>query len=209
MRGSVKCTLNSHGVTLIIDRKRQSAACFFVDIGNKNDIIILFPQETKKRGFMTKDEGLSSIFNRVSERHNMIKNIEEKKFKFMTENTYMEVHCIELIEKIQDANVTKLSKTFQVTRGAISKVTKRLIEAGAIERYQKPENKKEIYFKLTDMGKGIYWEHEKMHQTRIERDSKFFNQLSEEEKDHLIQMLNKIYGQIAEELKELGMDNYI
>ncbi|MFD0619116.1 MarR family winged helix-turn-helix transcriptional regulator [Paenibacillus sp. GCM10027629] len=158
---------------------------------------------------MAKDEELSRIFNRVSERHNLIKTIEEKKFKFMRENTFMEVHCIDFIEKMEDANVTKLANAFQVTRGAISKVTKRLIETGAIERYQKPDNKKEIYFKLTDIGREIYWEHEKMHQTRIERDSGYFSQLSNEEKDNLIQILNKIYGQIAEELKELGMDNYI
>ncbi|MGZ9583069.1 MarR family transcriptional regulator [Paenibacillus marinisediminis] len=158
---------------------------------------------------MAKDEELSRIFNRVSERHNLIKTMEEKKFKFMRENTFMEVHCIDFIERMQDANVTKLANAFQVTRGAISKVTKRLIETGAIERYQKPENKKEIYFKLTDIGREIYWEHEKMHQTRIERDSGYFSQLSNEEKDNLTQILNKIYSQIAEELKNLGMDNYI
>ncbi|MFD0712215.1 MarR family transcriptional regulator [Paenibacillus sp. GCM10027626] len=158
---------------------------------------------------MDKDEELSRIFNRVSERHNLIKTIEEKKYRFMRENTFMEVHCIDFIEKMQDANVSKLAKAFQVTRGAISKVTKRLLETGAIERYQKPDNKKEIYFKLTDIGREIYQEHENMHQMRIERDSGFFSQLSDEEKDNLIQTLNKIYGQIAEELKKLGMDNYI
>lgn len=158
---------------------------------------------------MVKDEELSRIFNRVSERHHLIKTQEEKNFKFMRENTYMEVHCIDFIEKMQDANVSKLAKAFQVTRGAISKVTKRLIETGAIERYQKPENKKEIYYRLTDIGREIYWEHEKMHQTRIERDSGFFSPLSEEEKVQLYQTLNTIYGQIAEELKKMGLDNYV
>ncbi|GIP33625.1 MarR family transcriptional regulator [Paenibacillus sp. J2TS4] len=108
-----------------------------------------------------------------------------------------------------DSNVTKLAKAFQVTRGAISKVTKRLLEMGAIERYQKPGNNKEIYYRLSDIGRGIYWGHEKMHQTRIARDSAYFSQLSEEEKDRLIEILNKIYGQIAEELKTMGLDNYI
>ncbi|WP_221469417.1 MarR family transcriptional regulator [Cohnella nanjingensis] len=135
--------------------------------------------------------------------------MEQKQYKFMRENTFLEVHCIDLIEKMQDANVSKLAKAFQVTRGAISKVTKGLIETGAIERYQKPDNKKEIYFKLTEVGREIYGEHEKMHQTRIEKDGDFFSPLSEEEKNQLIGMLNKIYGQIAKELKNLGMDNYI
>ncbi|WP_152392970.1 MarR family transcriptional regulator [Paenibacillus guangzhouensis] len=158
---------------------------------------------------MIVDEELSRIFNRVSERHNLIKTMEEKKYKFMRENTFMEVHCIDLIEKMQDPNVSKLARSFQVTRGAISKVTKRLIEMGAIERYQRPENKKEIYFRLTDIGRDIYKEHEMMHETRIERDSSFFSPLSEVEKDQMIQMLHKIYGQITEELKKMSLDNYI
>ncbi|MCC3375231.1 MarR family transcriptional regulator [Cohnella sp. REN36] len=158
---------------------------------------------------MVRDEELSRIFNRVSERHHLIKTMEEKKFKFMRENTFMEVHCIDFIEKMQDANVSKLANAFQVTKGAISKVTKRLVETGAIERYQKPDNRKEVYFKLTDTGREIYLEHERMHQTRIERDSEFFSPLSEEEKSRLYETLNKIYGQIAEELKKLGLDNYI
>jgi DNA-binding MarR family transcriptional regulator len=159
---------------------------------------------------MTKEEELSAIFNRVTERHSVIKSIEEKKFKFMTENTFLEVHCIDLIEeKMEDPNVTKLSKTLHVTRGAISKTIKKLIEDGAIEKYQKPENKKEIYYKLTPVGKNIYFELEKMHSNRIERDREYFSQLSDIEKDQLIKILNKIYGQIASELKKLGMENYI
>jgi len=158
---------------------------------------------------MSTDEELSRIFNRVSERHNLLKTMEEKNYKFMRENTFMEVHCIDLIEKMQDPNVSKLAKAFQVTRGAISKVTKRLIETRAIESYQRPGNKKEIYFKLTDIGKEIYREHEKMHESRIESDSGFFSPLSEAEKEQMIQTLHKIYGQIADKLKEMGLDNYI
>ncbi|QED45979.1 MarR family transcriptional regulator [Cytobacillus dafuensis] len=158
---------------------------------------------------MTKEEELSAIFNRVAERHRIIKNIDEQKYKFMKENTFLEVHSIDLIEKIEDPNVTKLSKSLRVTRGAISKTMKKLIEDGAVEKYQKQENKKEIYYKLTDVGRDIYIEHEKMHSSRIEKDRGFFSQLSEEEKNQLIKILNKIYGQIATELKKLGMDNYI
>jgi DNA-binding MarR family transcriptional regulator len=158
---------------------------------------------------MNKETELSAIFNRVSERHHVIKEMEAKKYRFMSENTFLEVHCIDFIEKNLDPNVTKLANALRVTRGAISKTTKKLLKDGAIEKYQKPENKKEIYFKLTAIGRRIFAEHEKMHQTRIEQDRLFFQNLSEEEKDQLIRSLNKIYKQIAEELKKLGLENYI
>ncbi|MDF2722712.1 MAG: MarR family transcriptional regulator, partial [Paenibacillus sp.] len=65
-----------------------------------------------------------------------------------------EVHCIEYIGKHADSNVTKLAESFYMTRGAISKITQKLIKKGLIENYQKSDNKKEIYFRLTEQGKG-------------------------------------------------------
>ena len=41
-----------------------------------------------------------------------------------------EVHCIEYIAKNADPNVTKLAESFYVTRGAISKMAKKLIKKG-------------------------------------------------------------------------------
>ena len=71
-----------------------------------------------------------------------------------------EVHCIEYIENNANSNVTQLAEAFYVTRGAISRMTKKLIQKGLVESYQKSENKKEIYFKLTEQGKEIYKIHE-------------------------------------------------
>ncbi len=48
-----------------------------------------------------------------------------------------------------------------------------------------------------------------MHEMRIEKDSGFFSPLSEAEKEDMIRMLHKFYGQIAEELKKMGLDNYV
>lgn len=39
-----------------------------------------------------------------------------------------EVHCIEYIENNVDSNVTQLAEAFYVTRGAISRMTKKLIQ---------------------------------------------------------------------------------
>lgn len=64
-----------------------------------------------------------------------------------------EVHCIEYIERNADSNVTKLAESLYMTTGAISKITKKLIKKGIIESYQKLDNKKEVYFRLTEEGK--------------------------------------------------------
>ncbi len=64
-----------------------------------------------------------------------------------------EVHCIEYIENNADSNVTQLAEAFYVTRGAISRMTKKLIQKGLIESYQKSENKKKFILGLLNKGK--------------------------------------------------------
>jgi DNA-binding MarR family transcriptional regulator len=156
---------------------------------------------------MEKEETLSMIFNKMTERHGVINSLAD--MKFIAENNVLEVHCIDLIEKIKVPNVTKLSKTFHLTRGAISKLVKRLIIGGTIEAYQKPENKKEIYYKLTELGREIYLSHEKQHQNRIDRDSLLFTQLCEAEKDSLLSIFEKIDIHFKNELEKMGIDDYI
>lgn len=129
--------------------------------------------------------------------------------KFISVHNVLEVHCIDLIEKIQDPNVTKQSKIFRMTRGAISKLTRRLINNGDIKAYQNPGNKKEIYYKLTDQGLEVYLKHQGMHQNRINRDSLLFSQLSEEEKNILMNIFEKIDMKLKNELEKLGIDDYM
>lgn len=67
-------------------------------------------------------------------------------------NKPSEVHCIEAIEELNEPNVRRLTEALFMTRGAISKLTKRLEQRGLIESYKNPNNKKEVYFRLTEAG---------------------------------------------------------
>ncbi|WP_217598169.1 MarR family transcriptional regulator, partial [Cohnella sp. GbtcB17] len=73
-----------------------------------------------------------------------------------------------------DASVTKLAERIYMTRSAISKIAKKLMEMGLIESYQKPENKKEIYFKLSEQGEAVSRIHEELHNVFRERDRAIF-----------------------------------
>ena len=74
-----------------------------------------------------------------------------------------EVHCIDQIGGAVHANVTKIADAMRLTRGAISKITKKLLCKGLIESYQRPGNNKEIYFQLTASGRQIFEEHRVCH----------------------------------------------
>ena len=113
-----------------------------------------------------------------------------------------EVHCMEFIGKNADSNVTKLAESFFMTRSAISKITKKLLEKGLIESYQKPENKKEIYFRLTEEGLAINKIHDDLHKEFRERDKKVFEQVTEEQFDSILSFVEKYSKHLDEEINK-------
>jgi DNA-binding MarR family transcriptional regulator len=116
-----------------------------------------------------------------------------------------EIHCIEYIGSNVDSNVTKLAESFYMTRGAISKITKKLIKKGIIESYQKPDNKKEIYFRLTSQGKVIYKVHEELHKEFQERDKVVFEQVTEEQFDIMLSFVEMYNRHLDAEIKKQGV----
>lgn len=117
-----------------------------------------------------------------------------------------EVHCIEYIGGNTDSNVTKLAEAFYMTRSAISKLTKKMIAKGYIESYQKPDNKKEIYFGLTSQGKEIYMIHQKLHKEFQERDKAVFEQVTEEDFEIMLDFVEKYSKHLDIEMKKQGID---
>ncbi len=117
-----------------------------------------------------------------------------------------EVHFIEYIGKNVDSNVTKLAESFYMTRGAISKMAKKLIKKGIIESYQKPDNKKEIYFRLTEKGQAVYKVHEELHKEFQERDKAVFEQVTEEEFDSMLSFVENYSRHLDAEIRKLGID---
>ncbi len=117
-----------------------------------------------------------------------------------------EIHCIAYIGEDADSNVTKLADSFNMTKGALSKLTKKLIKKGLIESHQKPDNNKEVYFKLTEQGKAIYDIHDKMHKEFSDRDRPFFEQVTDEQLDVILDFAEKYNMHLDAEIKKLGVD---
>jgi Transcriptional regulators len=148
-------------------------------------------------------KGFADIYN---------KTIFLNKFKMelkLKECKPSEVHCIEYIEKNSNSNVSKLADAFYMTRGAISKLTKKLIKKGYIESYQKVDNNKEIYFKLTEQGSIIYKIHEELHKEFSDRDKLVFKNLTDEQFDIIINFVENYNKHLDIEIKNQNIDNKI
>ncbi|GFH42906.1 MarR family transcriptional regulator [Lactococcus hodotermopsidis] len=112
-----------------------------------------------------------------------------------------EISYIEYVGKHANANVTRLASALYMTRGAISKMTRKLQKKGIIESFQKPENKKEIYFTLTDEGRRIDAIHRRLHADFIEADKTVFAAFSEEELAVVARFVAKYNDHLDAELR--------
>lgn len=113
-----------------------------------------------------------------------------------------EVHTIEFIGKHQDVNVTKIADAMFVTRGAVSKLTKRLMARELIERYQKPDNKKEIYFRLTPQGRGVFLTHEQLDKEFQQRDQPVFDQTDPVQLQTVLAFLDRYNQHLDHEIEQ-------
>jgi len=158
---------------------------------------------------MNKEEqvmmGFRDLFNKM-ELLNKFKIKERYKDYKSSDYKSSEMHCIEYIGKYADTNVTKLAESFYMTLGAISKITKKLMKKGIIESYRKPDNKKEIYFRLTEQGEIINKVHEKLHKEFWERDKAVFEQVSEEQYDSMLSFVEMYRRHLDSEIKKQGAD---
>lgn len=113
-----------------------------------------------------------------------------------------EIHCVEVIGQEVQINGTKLAQIMNITRGAASKITKRLMGYKLVEGYRHPENKKELYFKLTDKGMDIYKQHEIAHKAWEKRDIHFLETIDLNERKIVLSFLTSFNSYLEQLIQE-------
>lgn len=143
---------------------------------------------------------LSTLLNTFDLLNNALKNHADP---ILNSYSISEMHCIECIGKIEYPNVTKISQSLNITRGGISKMIKKLICKGAITAYAREENKKEIYYRLTEAGIKVFLAHEKMHKAWNDEDKEFFKQYDEQKVKLIIDFVDKYSEHLKKSLSEI------
>ena len=106
--------------------------------------------------------------------------------------TLGEIHLIECIGKHPEINVTEIAKILGNTKGAVSQMAKKLEKKGLINKKKKGNNNKEIILELSDEGKKIFLEHEKLHDSLYKEILSSLNNQSLENIEFLKDTLNII-----------------
>ena len=81
---------------------------------------------------MKEQELLLKEISLMLERQDMLSKLTES--SCLDEYGYSETHCIDFIGRLELPNVTKIAEHMGMTRGAISKMTKKLLAKGLIEK---------------------------------------------------------------------------
>lgn len=75
-----------------------------------------------------------------------------------------EIHMLDVIGRNPGINVTEIADKLGITKGAVPKIIRKLMEKELICRYQIKGNKKIVLFNLTDKGRIAFQCHIEWHQ---------------------------------------------
>jgi DNA-binding MarR family transcriptional regulator len=112
---------------------------------------------------------------------------------------HSEVHLLDAIKEHDGAKASELAGIMGITNGAVSHITKKLLSKALVEDYKLPDNRKEVFFRLTPLGEKVYRGHRK-HHDKI--DAGFFDYVAQlKEKD--LQAIYKFFDVIIQSLEKL------
>jgi DNA-binding MarR family transcriptional regulator len=104
----------------------------------------------------------------------------------MKEMTVNMLHVLSAIGKLEPVNGITISKQFGFSKGNVSKITKKLADRQIIILEYIPNNKKEILFRTTSLGKQINSLHQDLHKQIDIGVNQFLQRYNEDELKFLV-----------------------
>ncbi|HVN16296.1 MAG TPA: MarR family transcriptional regulator [Anaerolineales bacterium] len=83
-----------------------------------------------------------------------------KVIQILLDATFMELRVLAAIGSSEPINGITISKQFRIPKGTVSKITRRLIAKNLITKETLPNNKKEIHFRITSLGRELFTAHQ-------------------------------------------------
>ncbi|MEK4291018.1 winged helix DNA-binding protein [Paenibacillus sp. FSL P4-0502] len=108
-------------------------------------------------------------------------------FDFLQDSTVMMLHVIDAIGQLEPVNGTTISKQFGIPKGSVSKITRKLVQQEIIRTEFLPDNKKEVLFLTTPLGKEIFDLHLALHKQMNKGINRFLQRYNTDELLFIIQ----------------------
>ena len=92
--------------------------------------------------------------------------------EILQDSTPMTLRVMDAIGRMEPVNGITISERYKIPKGTVSKITRRLIDQQLISHERLPNNRKELLFRLTPLGRDLY----DLHRTFDERMERGFIQ---------------------------------
>jgi DNA-binding MarR family transcriptional regulator len=120
----------------------------------------------------------------------MIQNLHSATvIEILQDSTLMTLRVLDAIGRLEPVNGITISKQSRIPKGSVSKITRRLISKKLITKESLPNNKKEILFRTTLLGKEIFLAHQAFDQKMEKGFIQFLGQYSSKELDLVTRIL--------------------
>ncbi|WP_179134535.1 MarR family transcriptional regulator [Oceanobacillus timonensis] len=136
-----------------------------------------------------KKEAIEALQQLIKEREAADRNRKAIKFNeeaVVSDWTLTQLHVVAVIKEKGQANNTTLAEQLNISKPAVTKAVKKLLENRMLEKIQQDGNKKEVYYMLTDSGDMLAAIHEELHEKAESRYLDIFNHFDDNELETLI-----------------------
>jgi DNA-binding MarR family transcriptional regulator len=103
-----------------------------------------------------------------------------------------EIHTIECIYNHKETNASTLANILEITNGALNQMTTKLIKKNLIVQYHKNNNKKEVFYQLTDLGEIANETHKNLHSEVYNSILSYINNLNTNERTTIYDFLDNL-----------------
>jgi DNA-binding MarR family transcriptional regulator len=165
---------------------------FIMTDASTNDL-----QKIKERIQKSLFQILANEFDNDVEKKRLVERISNPELKRLAPHlSILSLHTLEVISEKEGIKGIDIAKELNVTKSAISKTTRKLLDQGLIKKEQRPTNLKEIYYYVTPLGAELSELHRQLHR---EKDRKAFDLLRSYDQKSL-----EIIADFIEKMARLG-----
>jgi len=120
----------------------------------------------------------------------IIQNFKSPKIaRLLQDSTFMMLRVLDAIGRLEPVNGITISKQFHIPKGSVSKATRRLIAKKLIKSESLPNNKKEILYRTTPLGKELFQAHRAFDEQMEKSFVQFLKKYDQEELSFIVRVL--------------------
>jgi DNA-binding MarR family transcriptional regulator len=108
----------------------------------------------------------------------------------LRDSTTTTLRVLDAIGRSEPVNGITISEQFRIPKGTVSKITRRLVAKNLISKESLPNNKKEMLFRLTPLGRELFEVHRAFDEQMERGFMRFLQYYSSDELQLLVRVLN-------------------